>query len=1083
MTKMKKLTKIKLINWHYLANETISISGNCLITGENGAGKSTILDAIQYVLTAGKQLFNSAANEKAKRNLIGYVRCKTGRDLNQYERDGDVTAHISLEFFDDSKNMPFLIGAVIDSASNLSTPKVNFYRIEATNISESLYLQDNDIPRNITNFKATIKNLNAKILTTQTEARKDYRHRFGSLNERFFDLLPKALAFRPINNIKDFVYSYLLDEKDVDIEYLKENIHTLREYEKYLQRVKEKLSHLEEIHKIYQELTGVEENIKIQDYIIKKALQVLNLQTINEKIQELNEMETKIDFKEKKLTEIKDKINSSNEHRINLENSLKDNDTYKLITELDKKIQDIKLEIDELKNKEKKLDLAFIESYDIVNKMNEAQIKLPNMEPFYAFKQKKITEENLTELINNIKALNREIEEDKFKLHHEKATLEVKKDEKQIQLENVEKDIKTLNSKKLVYPTYVVKLKKAIHDGLEQELGISIAPKIFCELLNVKDERWQNALEGYLNTQRFNLIVDPVYFDNALQIYERVKYRLNIHTVGLVNTKKLIEQSCDEASLAYMVTSKNQYATYYVNLLLNRVIRCENVDELKNHPVSITPSCMIYKNKTVRQIKEEVYKTPYIGQNAYKKQLELKLCERDLIQETLSDYRSQIDQCTNTLNLYRQIKLDYILDNIDVKLSIQSKENKRNDLLKKLAEIDRSTFLDMQEHINKIKKEIQTLQTKETEISKELHNLGVNQTVLNNKINELKDKSAFLSDDLNQVIDAITDVLTKAENRYQEAISKYRLDQVNTNYERQRSGSYTRANNLLTELQTKQRDFNRVYDFGAALGAQSMETYYMEYKNLNESKVIEYEEKIRESKEKAEEQFKDEFISKLQENIIMAQTEFKKLNTALKGIYFGEDEYKFEYAPGKQNEKFYKMIMDDSNLGGNTLFSGSFRERHQEALDAIFERISLNDEQSQKALEEYTDYRTYMDYDIKILHRNGTTSSFSKVGREKSGGETQTPYYVAIAASFIQLYRSSNLGDSIGIILFDEAFDKMDENRIESMMEFLNKLDLQVILASPPQKIETIGPFVDTNLVVYRDGNISYVEAFHYEGI
>ena len=64
---MKKLTKIRLVNWHYFANETIHIKNNTLITGQNATGKSTIVDAIAFVLTAGDQIFNIAANEKSKR--------------------------------------------------------------------------------------------------------------------------------------------------------------------------------------------------------------------------------------------------------------------------------------------------------------------------------------------------------------------------------------------------------------------------------------------------------------------------------------------------------------------------------------------------------------------------------------------------------------------------------------------------------------------------------------------------------------------------------------------------------------------------------------------------------------------------------------------------------------------------------------------------------------------------------------------------------------------------------------------------------------------------------------------------------
>src|SRR5690554_6650352 len=109
---MKKLIRIKLINWHLFLNQTLEIKGNSLLTGENGAGKSTFLDAIQYVLTVGKAKFNTAANNKAKRNLEGYIRCKLGIENKTYLRNGDVTTHIALEFYDDVRKQGVIIGVV-----------------------------------------------------------------------------------------------------------------------------------------------------------------------------------------------------------------------------------------------------------------------------------------------------------------------------------------------------------------------------------------------------------------------------------------------------------------------------------------------------------------------------------------------------------------------------------------------------------------------------------------------------------------------------------------------------------------------------------------------------------------------------------------------------------------------------------------------------------------------------------------------------------------------------------------------------------------------------------------------------------
>ena len=73
---MKKLTRMKLINWHRFNNCTIDFGDSTLLSGENGAGKSTLLDAIQFVIICSTGYFNKAAHENGKRKLTGYIRCK-----------------------------------------------------------------------------------------------------------------------------------------------------------------------------------------------------------------------------------------------------------------------------------------------------------------------------------------------------------------------------------------------------------------------------------------------------------------------------------------------------------------------------------------------------------------------------------------------------------------------------------------------------------------------------------------------------------------------------------------------------------------------------------------------------------------------------------------------------------------------------------------------------------------------------------------------------------------------------------------------------------------------------------------------
>ena len=73
-------------------------------------------------------------------------------------------------------------------------------------------------------------------------------------------------------------------------------------------------------------------------------------------------------------------------------------------------------------------------------------------------------------------------------------------------------------------------------------------------------------------------------------------------------------------------------------------------------------------------------------------------------------------------------------------------------------------------------------------------------------------------------------------------------------------------------------------------------------------------------------------------------------------------------------------------------------------------------------------------YDIRIHYPNGDRALLSQINAKKSGGETTTPFYVAMAASFAQAYRLNQprASDTIRLAMFDEAFSKMDTARTAS---------------------------------------------------
>ena len=189
---MKVLKKVRLINWHRFPDETIEFADSVLLSGENGAGKSTILDAIQFVITCSKAHFNKAAHEKGKRNLNTYIRCKTGREDRPYDRTGEISAHIALEFYDEAKKRPFIVGAVMDSASEEKEPNTAWYLIENRELKDDFFKKGNSI-KSISAFRASNKEIHT-FAGTIKEAQKMMLSRFGRIEDKFFSLIPKALG-------------------------------------------------------------------------------------------------------------------------------------------------------------------------------------------------------------------------------------------------------------------------------------------------------------------------------------------------------------------------------------------------------------------------------------------------------------------------------------------------------------------------------------------------------------------------------------------------------------------------------------------------------------------------------------------------------------------------------------------------------------------------------------------------------------------------------------------------------------------------------------------------------------------------
>ncbi|MCY6354991.1 ATP-binding protein [Clostridium sp. ZS2-4] len=1080
---MKKLTGMRLINWHAFVDETMNIKNSVLISGENGAGKSTILDAIQFVLTCNKNNFNKAANENSKRNLTGYVRYKTGREGSEYSRTGDITSHLALEFYEENRKNYFIIGAVIDSSSETSE-KVMFYRIEKHRIKDINYIVDG-VPLDISNFKTLYRSKSIQAYTNYGEARKDFLNKLGRIGEKFNALLPKALAFKPITDVKDFVYQYILEEKELSIDNLRENIRTYKECQNLVDDVRKRIEKLENIKESYEEYERAASNVNLHSFIID----IVDREILREEIRILEEKiksdENNKILSEKKQKELNDLIRQNEDKRNNIQITLNTNEEFIALADINKKISEKENNLEKLSNSKKTFINKLKEEERRLKRLKDLGIEKIDINIFLDFTRNINVE--LENFINIAKSLSEKLDKRKEEDLKSSTKYELDIEKQREELKEVEVSIKELEKRNLQYPKNVITLKEEIITNFKT-LGINDEPKILCEVLEVTDPKWKNAVEGYLNTQRFYLIVEGKNFDKALDVYDRLVKKKGIHSVGLINTLKLGKyDDVDTNSLAAVVTSKSRDGKRFINMILGRVIREENLNKLKEHKTAITPDCMVYQNHVARAIDKEIYKRPYIGEEAYKIQLEEFKEKREVLKEKIDDLLEKKKDLDNVIKIIRDTKLERISEDVYVVREEEIERTALASVKKEKEELTKnSTFMELNFKLQEVSKELEGLKEK-------YNSIAINIGALKNRIETHRENRKYKLGNLERKEEELKEkclknvgVFEEGEKRVEVERKRKTLETIKSNFTTSKNNNETRKQNRLEELKNLQGDYNREYEFGAALGEDGVGSFLDELEKLRKSTIIEYEDNVKKAKERAELEFREHFISKINENITIAKKEFRDLNRALQGVKFGNEEYEFKIEKSKDAKvnKYYDMIMDERNIGeGYTLFTQDYEDKYKEVLEELFDKLTIDGESEDKELQRFTDYRTYMNYDIKIKHSNGEHSLFSKVCKEKSGGETQTPYYVAMAASFVQLYSMPTNSEPIGLILFDEAFDKMDESRIVAMMEFFNRLPLQLIIASPPQKIDTITPFVNTTLLAIKGEDYSLIEGYNNEKV
>ena len=277
---MKTLTKIRLINWHLFENTTINCEGSTYFIGINGAGKSTVLDAVQFALVGGQRdvRFNQAALVGGKRTLASYVRGELGTEGQRFLR-GDATGVIALEFRNPDGTY-FSHGAVIDAFEDGRSPDIAYFIVHNAGLDDRWFFQADSAPGRLFDTRAFKRHIDHFALPPAARAQvftrlEDYRvhllNRLGQLKDSFPAKIVKGLAFSPLTDIRSFVHNYLLDENLLDVKTLQAQLDTLRHFESLAADVRERIESLERVDELDKERTANRRRRITNGYIARRS--------------------------------------------------------------------------------------------------------------------------------------------------------------------------------------------------------------------------------------------------------------------------------------------------------------------------------------------------------------------------------------------------------------------------------------------------------------------------------------------------------------------------------------------------------------------------------------------------------------------------------------------------------------------------------------------------------------------------------------------------------------------------------------------------------------------------------------------
>lgn len=221
-----RLQRLEVLNWGTFTENvwTLRLDGrNCLLTGDIGSGKSTLVDALTTLLIPSRDItYNKAAGaSRNERTLASYVlgQFKSERQDTQdgtkpvYLRDQSSYSVLLAVFHNEGYQQTATLAQVFWLKDKQAQPA----RIYAACDRDLSIAHDfSDFGSDINALRKRLRLKNVELFDGYAQYGAWFRRRFGINNDQAMELFYQAVSLKSVGNLTDFVRTHMLRPLDVE---------------------------------------------------------------------------------------------------------------------------------------------------------------------------------------------------------------------------------------------------------------------------------------------------------------------------------------------------------------------------------------------------------------------------------------------------------------------------------------------------------------------------------------------------------------------------------------------------------------------------------------------------------------------------------------------------------------------------------------------------------------------------------------------------------------------------------------------------------------------------------------------------